>query len=507
MKQLSKRLLSVFLCMVLIASTAAMMFQTEAAEQVAKLSIVSVTKDSVSLSWTKVDDAHGYRVFRYLLTEKKWEAIKTTTSLSYVDTEVESASVSYYTVRAYKYVNSKAVFGNNSNTVKAIVPPGKVTGLKLTSAAMNSVSLSWNKQNGATGYVVYIYNTATQKYQKKATVTTNSCTLTGLESGKTYYVSVKAYLKHVTTAYGTMSSNLKVSTKGPQIPTELKGKADPDNNAIALNWKGSSANEGYLVYYYNSTAGEWQNLGSTTSTSFTVTGISQTSTYTYAIVAYAKVSGRTIYTNKSSAAVVYYKSREASDNNYSQDMEKKGIFGYLYDPQEKCFYTASDPWQRLVGYNAIFDVCAPFTFIDFDTVRLDFVYKNKDWRIQLWKGQYGLLFYGAEVGVYTKPQDRKLAHYNCAADDELLMMKMDFLQKKKTFNGENWVNKFSRPYGQYWWCTGFVPGNLFGNFDNLKLDMRITAKDNEMLKGITSALEQNSIKYRVKDLDIYFTYE
>ncbi len=507
MKQLSKRLLSVFLCIVMIASSAAMMFQTEAAEQVAKLNVVSVKKDSVTLSWTKVEDAHGYRIFRYLTTEKKWKAIKTTTALSYSDTEVDSASIYYYVVRAYKYVNSKAVFGQNSNTVKVLVPPGKVTGLKMTSSTVDSISLSWNKQSGATGYQVYVYNTATQKFQRKATVNTTTCTLTGLEMGKTYNICVKAYIRSGTTAYGSMSSTLKASTKGPQMPTSVKGTADPANNAIHLTWKGSSSNAGYEVYYYNSTLGKWQSLGSTTATSFTVTGISQTSAYTYAVVAYAKVSGKTVYTDKSSSAVVYYKSPEAPDNNMSQDMEKKGIFGYLYDSKEKCFYTASDPWQRLVGYNAIFDVCAPFTFIDFDTVRLDFKYQDKDWRIQLWKGQYGLLFYGAEVGVYTKPQDRKLAHYNCASDDELLMMEMDFMQKKKTVGGESWVNKFSRPYGQYWWCTGFIPGNLFGNFDNLRLDMRITAKDNEMLKGITSALEKNGIKYTVKGLDIYFDYE
>lgn len=506
MKQVSKKILSVFLCIVMIASTAAMMFQTEAAESVAKLNVVSVTKNSVTLSWSKVDNVHGYRIFRYLLSEKKWESVKTTTALSYIDTEVQSASVYYYVVRAYRYVNSKAVFGKNSNTVKAVVPPDKVTGLKLDSATESSLRLSWNEQRGATGYEVYVYNTAAQKFQKKATVTNNTYTLTGLETGKSYNICVKAYIKHGVTAYGALSSTLKASTLGPQIPTNLKGVADPSNNSIALTWNGSTANTGYEVYYYNSTLGRWQSLGKTSATSFNVTGISQTSSYTYAVAAYTVISGKTLYTDKSASAVVYYKSEEAPDNNLTEDMEKKGIFGYLFDSKEKCFYTASDPWQRLVGYNAIFDVCAPFTFIDFDTVRLDFKYQGKDWRIQLWKGQYGLLFYGAEVGVYTKPQDRKLAHYNCASDDELLMMEMDFMQKKTSGGKETWVRKFSRPYGQYWWCTGFIPGNLFGKFENLRLDMRITAKDNEMLKGITAALENNKIQYRVNGLDIYFNY-
>ncbi len=507
MKQVSKKLLAVMLCVIIAVSSAAMMFTTKAAPATARLNVISVAENRVSLSWSTVDDADGYRIFRYALSEKQWKAIKTTQAASYVDTSVEAAEVYYYVVRAYEYVNSKAVFGKNSNTVKAVVPPQKVTGLKCTDSTERSVTLSWNKQSGATGYLVYVYNPETQKFQQKAKVSSNSCVLIGLEEGKSYKVAVKAYIEHGKTANGAFSSVLTVYTKGAQVPTNLKGVADTANNSIKLTWSGSPANTGYVVYYYNSTTGSWQELATTTSTSFTVTGISETSTYTYAVAGYLKSSGGTLYSDKSESAAVYYKSEGSSDNNYSQEMAEKGIFGYLFDPNEKCFYTASDPWQRLVGYNAIFDVCAPFTFIDFDTVRLDFKYQNKDWRIQLWKGQYGLLFYGAEVGVYTKPQDRKLAHYNCASDDELLMMEMTFLQKKNTLSGETWVDKFSRPYGQYWWCTGFIPGNLFGNFDILKLEMRITARDSEMLAGITSALTENNIAYRTNGLDIYFTYE
>lgn len=194
--------------------------------------------------------------------------------------------------------------------------------------------------------------------------------------------------------------------------------------------------------------------------------------------------------------------RIENEDYYSDDMDKSGVFGFLYEPKGMYFYTAADPWQRNIGYNSIFDVSAPFTLINFETTRLRFEYGQKDWMIQLWKGQYGLLFYGAEVGVYTKPKDRELMHYDAASDDEMLKMEMVFNYKR---NGE-WVKRFTRPYDAYWWCTGFLAGNKLDEFDDLRVDMRITAKNSTMLSKIKGALSENKVSYTTKGLDVYFSY-
>ena len=501
MKQIPSRALALMMALLLLMSC---WVWTSAAdvEAVKKLSVDSTSAEGITLSWTKADDAYGYRVFRYVLSEKTWKAIKTTGELTYTDTDVEAGGVYYYTVRAYRYINSKAVFSSNSNTVKTIVPPEKVTDVRVLAYSESTISLTWKAQSNVTGYMVYLYNSEARKYQLKATVKGNNCILTDLKAGTAYKIAVKAYVENVS---GEFSTVLTATTKGPISPTKLKATAYPSAREIKLSWTGSSTNKGYAVFRYNSTTGTWNEIAKVKSTNYTVTGITETSTYTFAVSGYTESGGKTYYSVKSQSVTVSFKSSDLPDNGYSQEMAEKGIFGYLYDPTEKCFYTASDPWQRTIGYNAIFDVCAPFTFIDFDTVRLDFKYKGKDWRVQLWKGQYGLAFYGCEIGVYTKPADRKLAHYNCASDDELLMMEVDFLQKKSG-TSNTWVEKFSRPYGSYWWCTGFIPGNIFGNFENLKLDIRITMKDYEMLSGFISALSQNGIAYTLKGLDVYFVY-
>ncbi len=202
------------------------------------------------------------------------------------------------------------------------------------------------------------------------------------------------------------------------------------------------------------------------------------------------------------------KPEEDEKQDGDKDISESGIAGYLYDSKEKCFYTASDPWQRVVGYNELFDIFSEVAWIDFDTVRFKFDYKDKNWCVQIWKGQYGLLFYGAEIGVYNKPTDRKIAHYDSVSDADRLQMSMDFYEYEKSlFTKGEWTKKFSRPYDYYWWCTGFIPGNRNNEFDKLRVDARITAKDYDMLSALTNAIKKEGIEYKIKGLDVILTYQ
>ncbi len=189
------------------------------------------------------------------------------------------------------------------------------------------------------------------------------------------------------------------------------------------------------------------------------------------------------------------------------DVQENGLVGYLYDPAEKCFYTASDPWQRAMGYSVLYDGASPLVLINFDTLRLKFDYAGENWMIQIWKGQYGLVFYGAEIGVYSKPVERNLEIYDCADDDHLLKMSMDFYEYETGFLKKPvWEKKFSRPYGEYWWCTGFIPGNRNDEFENLRISARITMRDYDMLKAFTGALSNQVVSYETDGLDVIFTY-
>ncbi len=188
-------------------------------------------------------------------------------------------------------------------------------------------------------------------------------------------------------------------------------------------------------------------------------------------------------------------------------MFDNGLAGYKFDADGNYYFTADDPWQRNFGYTQTFDTLAPFVSIYMDTMRVKFRYQDKDWMVQLWKGQYGLAFVGSEIGVYTKPLDRTVDYYDAASNDDALYMSCTCYRDGEPI--------FSREYGKYWWCTGFIPGQLdkFSDRSELALKCRITMKDEEMLEGFVASLkaEPNNLvegkHFAVNGLDVFITWQ
>ena len=114
------------------------------------------------------------------------------------------------------------------------------------------------------------------------------------------------------------------------------------------------------------------------------------------------------------------------------------------------------------------------------------------------------MFYGAEIGVYTKPVDRDYEHYDCASDDELLKMSFDFYEYNLL--SRKFEKEFSRPYGDYWWCTGFIPGNMIGRFNWMRVDARITMRDYDMLTSVKEALDKEGLSYSTNGLNVYISF-
>ena len=589
-----RKSLALAMTVLMFISSAGFSMSAYAIGKVSSLKVTSTTRSSATIKWKKVKGAKNYRVYRYDPAAEKWTYLKSTTSLSFTEKELDAGKRYIYGVKSVAKEKGKTVTSKMSSKAYTVTKPATVTGLKATKVGSSDLTLTWNKLSGVRGYAVYRYNASSKKYTLIERTLSNTYKVSKLKADTSYTFAVRAYVKYDSLTYGAYSSKLTVKTALPSVGAVKNLKlASVGEGAFRLQWDKVSQADGYQVCEYDASSGKQTATTYTTKNYITISKSDSTKKYVYAVRAYAKVSGKNVYgaysgkvtaftkpatpsglegsqsgktgislkwnsvggasgyevysydavngkwiyegtttktsyTDKGIKSTSHYKYRvrayrlagekkhygefcesvnvefvaDESDSIYSEAMEKSGVFGYLFDPKELYFYTADDPWQRNVGYNSIFDTTSNIALIDFDTVRLRFEYGGKDWMIQLWKGQYGLLFYGAEVGVYTKPKDREVMHYDCASDDEMLKMSMDFLEKK---NGK-WNRRFTRPYGYYWWCTGFIPGNKLGDYSGLGLDMRITAKDNEMLAGIKSALEKNKIEYRQDGLDLYFSY-
>lgn len=201
------------------------------------------------------------------------------------------------------------------------------------------------------------------------------------------------------------------------------------------------------------------------------------------------------------------------------------FLGYRKSPEGYYYTDDKDCWQENAGYNEIYDNMAAMIMMNIDQVRIRFTYGDHDWMIQLWKGQYGNLLVGAEIGVYTTDAGTytgeigAVNHYDCADKEDWLKMEMTMYWSEG--NNGTYKKAFSRNYEEYWWCTGFVKGQLTkytAPRSELKLKARITFKSTEMANLFVAGLKESGFaramgssqladdSYYQKGADVWFLW-
>ncbi len=166
-----------------------------------------------------------------------------------------------------------------------------------------------------------------------------------------------------------------------------------------------------------------------------------------------------------------------------EDYEGSGLLGFAWDRDQKCFFSSRNSWQRNFGFCDVYDVVAPLTVMYYDTVRVKFRYDDRDWMVQMWKGQYGI-FLGCEIGIYYKDIDKNIEFYECVDDEDLLYMDSTLYRHDEKL--------FSRKYDKYWWITGFKLGALENIKDRSELimDSTLTFHTKEMMDAFLVAFEE-----------------
>ncbi len=229
--------------------------------------------------------------------------------------------------------------------------------------------------------------------------------------------------------------------------------------------------------------------------------------------------GRSFITAKATVAgkpleAVFAVNVVTSDNVIKNFLMKNQVLSYQYSYQDDYYYTNDkDCWQDNFGFARVYDIVSPYIALEYDYTRVFFEYDNQDFMVQLWKGQYGYIFYGGEIGIYHKESDGKETGYFTffKTADQKYWPKMEMTLYHQQLNGE-WQREFTRDYDYYWWCTGFKPGHLrqVEPADELRIVARITFTDKEMATLFANGLKDcNFSQASSKDavgLDSYYQH-
>ena len=178
-------------------------------------------------------------------------------------------------------------------TVK--VTPKTPTSPKAASASYKSIKISWTGVSGpVSGYAVYRSESKTGTYTYLKSTTSTSCTDSSVKTGKTYYYKVRAYQtvndKRVYGAYTDIVSAKAV----PAVPGSFTA-AKASTTSVKTTWKAVTGATGYEVYMATSSSGTYTKIKTTTSLSFTKTGLTKGKTYYFKVRAYTTVDTTKVY--------------------------------------------------------------------------------------------------------------------------------------------------------------------------------------------------------------------
>lgn len=175
------------------------------------------------------------------------------------------------------------------------------------------------------------------------------------------------------------------------------------------------------------------------------------------------------------------------------------LLGFNMDVGAASTYTVVNSWQRQFGFCLAYDVfCYITAFANYTTQRIKFDYQGEEWMIQLWKGRY-LIGNGAEVGIYNRPMGSKGTYYDCAEDEDMLMMTLDL------YHGTTLLAHRDRQL--HWWLNSFALSDTAYLPQTMTLITTITMKDEEMFNAVTEALDSmRALSYTTDGLDVTITY-
>lgn len=180
------------------------------------------------------------------------------------------------------------------------------------------------------------------------------------------------------------------------------------------------------------------------------------------------------------------KAEQAIQNISQSDLQSSGTtagniaafiqeMGYDYDPKQGIFYTSLDNWQRQGNYISHYDTAAKYFNMRYRTAVIDFgpvslgPGDNLNWRMQIWKGQYGI-FGGCEVGFYTNNPEKNKMVYNAVNNDHMIQMSLELYLNRSDYEaGKKYLY---REWQTHWWLTGFK----FGIVDPSQLILKFSVK-------------------------------
>lgn len=245
----------------------------------------------ITLEWSMSTDGSGYEVEQY--KGGKWVRIsKTDSSANCALTVTNLTPGTSYTlrVRLRKVSGSAVQYGGYTRAVATTALPNTAS-FTAPQTTSRTITLKWDKNADATGYVVEQYKGGKWTQILKTTGnTTLQCTASSLAPETRYSFRMKSYKKTGSVVVCSDYTNIAATTRIACV-SGLTAKSSTVSS-VTLSWNKVASATGYVVEIYK--GGKWNTVLTTknnTALSCKVTGLAAGSTYKARIKCYRLTNG------------------------------------------------------------------------------------------------------------------------------------------------------------------------------------------------------------------------
>ena len=298
--------------------------------QVTGLSRRSEKPDSIRIGWDKIDGVDGYRVYRrddnVSGSDYKLFTIAKTPGLDIRNLNTGSK----YSFKVTPYIKDNGSVKEGQGTeVTFGTAPTDVENFRMTDETKSTISLSWDKNDRADGYMMErCYKGKWSDYQAFDKETTEF-TDTDLEPGRAYYYRIRAYREDSTGRMPGAKSAIRTVAG-------LLGPEDDDSASklgrVSLDFEESKYADGYQIYYSTDQV-SWEHLGDTESTHYSTSRLENGKTYYFRIFPYMTVDGHDVtgtYTEMSFVANKEIYDKEVGDTYVEVSLDDQHMW-YIVD--------------------------------------------------------------------------------------------------------------------------------------------------------------------------------
>jgi chitodextrinase len=348
------------------------------------LAAEALSSSQIKLTWSASTDNVGVTAYKI---RRDGVQIASTSALAYTDNGRSPSTLYTYTVAA---VDAAGNISARSAAASATTPaapdtaaPATPTGLAASAVSPSQINLSWSAATdnvGVTGYKVL------RGGVQVATTASLTYADLGLSPATIYTYTVAAFDAAGNTSAPSTSASANTGALAdggaPSVPTGLSASA-LSASQIKLTWSASSDDVG--VAGYKVMRGGVQ-IGGTNALSFTDTGLSASTTYTYTIAAHDAAGN----TSAQSASVSATTSDASSANTSPVGTNLSTISDWSREWAFVDAFRSSRPWISGAGLDGTFD--------DGRAIATD----ANGWVSSLQPGQVArtLMFWGDAVGFY-----------------------------------------------------------------------------------------------------------